>query len=54
MYREALFKPGKRVYIGKCYPNPIPVFTLPRFSVVVVVIVVVSFLGLLVAFRVIS
>jgi hypothetical protein len=54
MYREALFKPGKRVYIGKRYPNPIPVFTLPIFKVVVVVIVVASFLGLPVAFRGIS
>jgi hypothetical protein len=54
MYREALFKPGKRVYIGKRYPNPIPIFTLPIFKVVIVVIVVASFLGLLVVFRGIS
>jgi hypothetical protein len=35
MYREVLFKPRKRVYISKCYPNPIPVFTLPIHYLVV-------------------
>lgn len=33
---------GKLVYVGKRYPQPIPVFTFPRFSVVVVSIIVVN------------
>jgi hypothetical protein len=49
-----LFKPRKLVYTSKLYCKPIPVFILPRFNVVVVVIIVVDFLGLRVAFRVIS